>query len=1041
MTAKDYPSLWGFGTTKTFKIPVEHLDFKYIEKCSDIKHLEKIFCVLRSGEEGYYPELTEFCEKRLKGLAPESRALRKDKPAATASSFTAEEWEKIDGDMKSWISEIKKEENKMHFHETDTLPALEDNLPPVRGSHSHLRVSKEKYSNSRQPKKKIPRDYAEWDKFDVEKECSKIDEDYKEKAVVNKSHLSKIETRIDTAGLTGKEKTFLATHEKEKGNEAFNSGDYEEAVMYYTRSISVLPTVAAYNNRAQAELKLQNWNSAFQDCEKVLELEPGNLKALLRRATTYKHQNKLQEALEDLNEVLNVEPDNELARKTLSEVERDLKNSEAASKTQAKGKRMVIQEVENSEDEGGKDSRRAQEDGSGDKRILRKMGVTSSTPKLQRSYSCWQLPSPLGPTADSREGHSPELHLESPPEQLRWNVPQAVQYTRQDSQFFTLKGYPDLGCNYRIQALVTSCLGRKVVSPDDANTRFPHPLPTEAAEPRAMGNIQKKLTRKSEGGKRPERGAPRRGRELGPGADKRARPRAPEAAGSASQHPGSGRGAGDPAAAAAPVPAATLGPAGLKSQGNELFKSGQFAEAALKYSAAIAQLEPAGGGSADDLSILYSNRAACYLKEGNCSGCIQDCNRALELHPFSIKPLLRRAMAYETLEQYQKAYVDYKTVLQIDCRIQLANDSINRITRILMDLDGPSWRERLSPIPAVPTSAHLRAWQPVAETPPSQGGDSCSRPQPGSTDEKMFKTLKEEGNQCVKDKNYKDALSKYSECLKINNKECAIYTNRALCYLKLCQFEEAKQDCDRALQIDDGSVKAHYRRALAHKGLKDYQKSLNDLNKVLQLDSSIVEAKMELEEVTRFLNIKDNTTLFNKEKERRKIEIQEVSEGQEEEPGRTLEELSTDCPASENGDTTSGLPENVEKLPITKPNNAYEFGQVINAISMRNDKQACAHLLTITEPKDLPMLLSNKLEGDTFLLLIQSLKNNLGKDPSLVYQHLLYLSKVERFMMMLTLISKGQKEQIEQLFDDLSDTPNKHFTLEDVQALKRKYEL
>ncbi|XP_047584525.1 sperm-associated antigen 1 isoform X2 [Lutra lutra] len=933
MTANDYPSLWGFGTTKTFKIPVEHLDFKYIEKCSDVKHLEKILYVLRSGEEGYYPELTEFCENRLKGLAPESRALRKDKPAATAASFTAEEWEKIDGDIKSWVSEIKKDENKMHFHETETSPAMEDHLPPVRGSNSRVH---EKYSNSRRPKKKIPRDYAEWDKFDVEKECSKIDEDYKEKTIVNnKSHLSKIETRIDTAGLTEKEKTFLATHEKEKGNEAFNSGDYEEAVMYYTRSISVLPTVAAYNNRAQAELKLQNWNSAFRDCEKVLELEPGNLKALLRRATTYKHQNKLQEAIEDLNKVLNIEPDNELAKKSLSEVERDLKNSEPASRAQTKGKRMVIQEIENSEDECGKDSGRAQEDGSGDKKAAEPAG------------------------------------------------------------------------------------------------------PGSAAEPRAMGNIQKKLTSKSEGGKRPEKGAPRRGRAPGAGADKRGRLRAPAAA-------GSGRGAGDPAAdaSAGPVPATALGPADLKSQGNELFKSGQFAEAALKYSAAVAQLEPAGSGNAEDLSILYSNRAACYLKEGNCSGCIQDCNRALELHPFSVKPLLRRAMAYETLEQYQKAYVDYKTVLQIDCTIQLANDSINRITRILMNLDGPSWREKLSPIPAVPTAAHVRAWQPVAKMPPSQGGDSCSRPQPSIADEKMFKTLKEEGNQCVKDKNYKDALSKYSECLKINNKECAIYTNRALCYLKLCQFEEAKQDCDRALQIDDGNVKACYRRALAHKGLKDYQKSLNDLNKVLLLDSSIVEAKMELEEVTRFLNIKDNTTSFNKEKERRKIEIQEVSEGLEEEPGRTSEALSTDCPVSENGDTTNGPPEFYEKLPITKPNNAYEFGQVINAISMRNDKEACAHLLTITEPKDLPVLLSNKLEGDTFLLLIQSLKNNLiGKDPSLVYQHLLYLCKAERFKMMLTLISKGQKEQIEQLFDDLSDTPNKHFTLEDVQALKRNYEL
>jgi hypothetical protein len=47
---------------------------------------------------------------------------------------------------------------------------------------------------------------------------------------------------------------------------------------FFLRSISAFPTVAAYNNRAQAEIKLQNWNSAFRDCEKVLELEPGNVK-------------------------------------------------------------------------------------------------------------------------------------------------------------------------------------------------------------------------------------------------------------------------------------------------------------------------------------------------------------------------------------------------------------------------------------------------------------------------------------------------------------------------------------------------------------------------------------------------------------------------------------------------------------------------------------------------------------------------------------------------------------------------------------------
>lgn len=52
--------------------------------------------------------------------------------------------------------------------------------------------------------------------------------------------------------------------------------------------------------------------------------------------------------------------------------------------------------------------------------------------------------------------------------------------------------------------------------------------------------------------------------------------------------------------------------------------------------------------------------------------------RALELQPFSLKPLLRRAMAYESLERYRKAYVDYKTVLQIDTSVQAAHDAVNR---------------------------------------------------------------------------------------------------------------------------------------------------------------------------------------------------------------------------------------------------------------------------------------------------------------------------------------------------------------------------
>lgn len=62
--------------------------------------------------------------------------------------------------------------------------------------------------------------------------------------------------------------------------------------------------------------------------------------------------------------------------------------------------------------------------------------------------------------------------------------------------------------------------------------------------------------------------------------------------------------------------------------------------------------------------------------------CLSDPLRALELQPYSLKPLLRRAMAYESLERYRKAYVDYKTVLQMDTGVQAAHDSVHRSAQL-----------------------------------------------------------------------------------------------------------------------------------------------------------------------------------------------------------------------------------------------------------------------------------------------------------------------------------------------------------------------
>uniref|UniRef100_A0A672N9X2 Sperm-associated antigen 1A-like n=2 Tax=Sinocyclocheilus grahami TaxID=75366 RepID=A0A672N9X2_SINGR len=284
----------------------------------------------------------------------------------------------------------------------------------------------------------------------------------------------------------------------------------------------------------------------------------------------------------------------------------------------------------------------------------------------------------------------------------------------------------------------------------------------------------------------------------------------------------------------------------LKNEGNMLFKNGQFGDALEKYTQAIDRCIEAGIDSPEDLCILYSNRAACYLKDGSSADCIQDCTRALELRPFSLKPLLRRAMAYETLERYSKAYADYKTVLQIDTSVQAAHDSVHRITKMLIEQDGPDWREKLPEIPKVPLSAQQH-YKDEAERAARAEQEKARKA------EARFTLLKQEGNDAAKNGQFQGAVDKYSECLAIKPNECAIYTNRALCYLKLEGFAEAKQDCDSALQIEPNNKKAFYRRALAHKGLKDYLSASTDLQEVLQLDLNVQEAEQELETVTSLL--------------------------------------------------------------------------------------------------------------------------------------------------------------------------------------------
>lgn len=133
------------------------------------------------------------------------------------------------------------------------------------------------------------------------------------------------------------------------------------------------------------------------------------------------------------------------------------------------------------------------------------------------------------------------------------------------------RGVGELGLRPRGGAARTGQAGSR--DGDALTSRAPFPAA-------AMGNIQKKLVIRSEGSRRSRRGRTPRTR-----AEPQEGLRETATAGTGDNHPPE-------------EPRAADGPSVLKSRGNELFRGGQFAEAAAQYSVAIAQLEPTGRGAA-----------------------------------------------------------------------------------------------------------------------------------------------------------------------------------------------------------------------------------------------------------------------------------------------------------------------------------------------------------------------------------------------------------------------------------------------------------
>ncbi|PON55921.1 Amidase [Parasponia andersonii] len=96
--------------------------------------------------------------------------------------------------------------------------------------------------------------------------------------------------------------------------------------------------------------------------------------------------------------------------------------------------------------------------------------------------------------------------------------------------------------------------------------------------------------------------------------------------------------------------------------------------------------------------------------------------------------------------------------------------------------------------------------------------------------------LKEKGNYAFKGRQWNKAVNYYTEAIKLNGTNATYYCNRAAAYLELGCFQQAEEDCSRAMELDKKNVKAYLRRGTARESLLRNKEAIQDFKHALVLE-------------------------------------------------------------------------------------------------------------------------------------------------------------------------------------------------------------
>ncbi|MED6273790.1 hypothetical protein CHARACLAT_010053 [Characodon lateralis] len=220
-------------------------------------------------------------------------------------------------ELENWETDIKRKDEELR---TGRVQEIRKKLPPVRNKDYKTKMRekrKKKEAAAGDTKADEPKqasrlksyDYQSWDKFDVDKALAEMD---KEECPAESNESDSEDAGVD------KEKALA---EKENGNEFFKQGKYDDAIECYTRGMAadpynpVLPT-----NRATSFFRLKKYAVAESDCNLAIALDSSYSKAFARRGAARFALNKHESALEDYEMVLKLDPSNVEAQNEVKKI-------------------------------------------------------------------------------------------------------------------------------------------------------------------------------------------------------------------------------------------------------------------------------------------------------------------------------------------------------------------------------------------------------------------------------------------------------------------------------------------------------------------------------------------------------------------------------------------------------------------------------------------------------------------------------------------------------------------------------------------------